>query len=112
MDLNRAEFLAHNMMHEYGITARFVWTESMYANAEAFVSYNGRFDEIRLSRPLSEVRSEADVANSILHEVAHLLSRDPNHDRAFIEKARELGVKPNEGSRSLVLALANRHQNR
>lgn len=110
MDLNRAEFLALNAMHEHGISARFVWTESLWRNAEAFVSFNGQFDELRLSRPLTEVRTEAEVANSILHEIAHLLSRDPNHDAAFIAKARELGVKPNEGSKTLVMALASKAQ--
>jgi hypothetical protein len=45
-----------------------------------------------------------------MHEIAHFLTREHDHNAAFYAKARELGVTANEGSKSLVMALANRHK--
>lgn len=104
--------MALDLMREHGVQARFVWTDSMWRNGEAFVSYNGQFDELRLSVPLTNVRGVDDVRNTILHEIAHLVSRDFDHGTEFITTARAMGVKPNEGSKSLVMALAAKAQNR
>lgn len=106
MNTADAQDMAIELMHMHGVMAPVIWTNDMWRNGEAFVSRDGLHDELRLSVELTSVRGVDDVRNTILHEIAHLTSRDHTHGDAFIAKARELGVKPNEGSKSLVMALA------
>lgn len=110
MNTADAQDMAYALMAEHGVSARMVWNSSMWTNGEAFISSDGRSDELRLSVDLTNVRSEDEVRNTILHEIAHLQSRDCGHGASFLAAARALRVKPNEGSKVLVMALAARHQ--
>lgn len=48
--------------------------------------------QIGLSRPLTELHSEAEVRDTILHEIAHaLVGPQHGHDRVWQAKAREIG---------------------
>jgi predicted SprT family Zn-dependent metalloprotease len=48
--------------------------------------------QIGLSRPLTELHSEAEVRDTILHEIAHaLVGPQHGHDRVWRAKAREIG---------------------
>lgn len=48
--------------------------------------------QIGLSRPLTELHSEEEVRDTILHEIAHaLVGPDHGHDRVWRAKAREIG---------------------
>ena len=48
--------------------------------------------QIGLSRPLTELHSEEEVRDTILHEIAHaLVGPEHGHDRVWRAKAREIG---------------------
>lgn len=74
MDLIAAQKMALDLMAEYGVTGfyRFEWTR---AKTQAGITSRGgkRGNIIGLSAPLTQVRGEAEVRNTILHEIAHAI---------------------------------------
>lgn len=59
---------------------------------------------ISLSRALTQSRPEAEVRNTILHEIAHALTPGHGHDRVWQRKAREIGC---DGNRTYSTAAEN-----
>jgi hypothetical protein len=56
---------------------------------------------IYLTKFCLENRTVRQVKETILHEIAHALSGDAKHSEAWVAKARELGVSPEEIERTL-----------
>lgn len=81
------------MMDEYGLTKN-GWTFE-WSNARCQFGYCHYVKKvIRLSLPLTELNSEGQVLNTIMHEVAHALTPWHGHDSVWRAKAVELGAHP------------------
>jgi predicted SprT family Zn-dependent metalloprotease len=89
MDLGRALALAEELVQQHGLSG---WrVELDRAKRRAGVC---RFDQrvIGLSAPITRVHSEAEVRDTILHEIAHaLVGRQHGHDRIWQATARRIG---------------------
>lgn len=102
MDLNKASWMAKQLMKEHGIGDwGFRFAKSV--NNLGFCSYGRR--EIALSVSHTALGSEERVRNTILHEIAHaLVGPHHDHDNTWRSKALEIGcdgqrcstVKPEE----------------
>lgn len=94
MDLNDAEDLATDLMDEHGLIEqgwRFEWS-----NRKAALGDCNYVDQvIRLSKPLTLVNDEAQMLDTILHEIAHVLAgRAAGHGPKWRAAARKLGARP------------------
>ena len=96
MNIRDAERLAISLMEQHGLRAvglsmnhwQFRWDNAKRRNG---ICWYGR-KVISLSCPLTLLRAEADVRNTILHEIAHALcGAGHNHDRVWQLKAIALG---------------------
>lgn len=91
MDLTAAHRLAFSLMKEHGLFDagwKFDWDR---ANRRFGVTiYSTR--TIRLSAPLTELGDEAQVRNTILHEIAHVLAgHKAGHGPEWRARARAIG---------------------
>jgi predicted SprT family Zn-dependent metalloprotease len=86
---SEARALATRLMREHGLPDwRLVFDN---ARTRAGVCRAGR-REIGLSRVLTELHTDAEVRDTILHEIAHaLVGPDHGHDAVWRAKAREIG---------------------
>lgn len=87
--LDAAAALALRLMERHDLTD---WT-LVFDNAKTRAGVC-RFDtkRIGLSQPLTRLHSDAEVRDTILHEIAHaLVGPDHNHDDVWVRKAREIG---------------------
>lgn len=96
MDLNKAEILAKDLMIEHGVAEdwEFEWSRSVMKFGQAITTYKrGVYrNRIMLSKRLTEVRSESDVRNTILHEIAHaIVGLEHAHDKVWKAKCLEIG---------------------
>jgi predicted SprT family Zn-dependent metalloprotease len=94
MDLEHAEELAFDLMQEHGLLDEgwtFGWDRAKARNGQC--RHYAR--KITLSRPLTQVREENWVRNTILHEIAHALAPvGSGHDRTWQRIARRIGATP------------------
>lgn len=89
VDLDAAATLALRLMGEHGLGG---WTFAFdNAKTRAGVCRPER-RRIGLSGPLTRLHTEAEVRDTILHEIAHaLVGAEHRHDEVWVRKAREIG---------------------
>ena len=89
MQIDHALALARRLMAEHELHG---WTVvADRAKTRAGVCRFGK-RQIGLSRPLTELHSEDEVRDTILHEIAHaLVGREHGHDRVWRAKAKQIG---------------------
>jgi hypothetical protein len=105
MDWNSAVSLARTLMNEHGLghipfkahrskrcfgTTRFIGRRQIFSCQ--WESWEVK--SIRLSRPLTEVNSEVQVRDTILHEIAHAIAGPHGHNWKWKQVARQLGANP------------------
>ena len=89
MILKEAEFLAHQLMFEHDLSN---WHFEFDRAVRRFGFCMYRIRTITLSKKLTLLNSEAEVRNTILHEIAHaLVGPGHAHDRVWRAKAKGLG---------------------
>ena len=91
--------MAYNLMTKYGITC-----ELILGNSKRFLGYatwnwddnKGKYvpKSLELSTYLIALNNEDEVRNTILHEIAHLLTCGHHHDWVWKMKCREIGCDP------------------
>jgi len=87
MDLHKAEKLAKELLSEHNPTYRFAWDNAKVR----FGACHYKTKHISLSKTLTYMNSEEEVKNTILHEIAHSLTKGEHHNRVWRAKAIELG---------------------
>ncbi|MEP9381824.1 SprT-like domain-containing protein [Nocardioides cheoyonin] len=89
MDLRDAWSLAHELLERHGLVG---WTiELDQAKRRAGVCRHGR-KVIGLSAPITRLHPEAEVRDTILHEIAHaLVGPEAGHGPVWAETARRIG---------------------
>jgi predicted SprT family Zn-dependent metalloprotease len=73
MDMGQAEAMMMSLMREHGLTLsgwRFKWDRAVKRNGSC--NYGTR--TLTLSRALTPLRTEAEVRNTVLHEIAHAMA--------------------------------------
>lgn len=90
MELQRAHFLANQLMNQHGISQK-GWKFSFDNARRRFGCCSYRKKQISLSKHLTLLNSESEVKNVILHEIAHALTRGHHHDHIWRAKAIEIG---------------------
>ncbi len=101
MDLLAAEAMARELMEQHGVAAagwRFVWSHGRRQLGSAHVRRlrKGRqIKTIRLSRHLVQLNSEAEVRDTILHEIAHAIAGiEHGHDATWKAVCVRIGATP------------------
>jgi predicted SprT family Zn-dependent metalloprotease len=90
MDILAAQQLANELMELHGAKAlgyRFAWNKRR--RAAGICSY--RRKTVELSWLLTQHANELEVKDTILHEIAHALTKGHNHDAVWVAKAKEIG---------------------
>jgi predicted SprT family Zn-dependent metalloprotease len=102
MDLQKAEALAISLMAKHGLrrgyfsfdnskkrfgVCRMSWKRSIYGKVYTLVG-------ISLSRHLVKLNEEAEVTDTILHEIAHALTMGDGHGAKWKAKCVEIGCRP------------------
>ena len=98
MELKKAQALTHYLMHEHKLPSdwKFRWQNKKISLGTC--SYQKK--EIRLSKWYAELNDEAEVRDTILHEIAHALSyirhgrKGIGHGRLWKSICREIGAIP------------------
>jgi len=91
MELLQAEALAISLMDKYGLIEK-GWFFIFDKAKRRFGCCSYRRRCITLSAPLTEIREESFVRNTILHEIAHALVGGRNgHNEVWRAKAIEIG---------------------
>lgn len=95
MELVKAKELALQKMHEHGLINNGWYFE--FDNAkQRFGCCHTSDKKITLSKYLTELNSETEILDTILHEIAHALTpNDISHGWYWQMKAIEIGCKPN-----------------
>ena len=92
MNLAAARHLALSLLAEHGLRD---WTFAFNRRKRAFGLCDCSRRTIYLSSILTELNGEAEVKDTLLHEVAHALAGpEAGHGPAWQEVARSLGAKP------------------
>lgn len=87
LDIKRAEIIARDLIGYHLKDYSFSFCE-----AKTFFGFcNNTKRIITLSRPLTELNLEADVIDTIIHEIAHGLTPGQKHNKIWREMARALG---------------------
>jgi predicted SprT family Zn-dependent metalloprotease len=92
MELFEARKMADELMIKHGLIGNFKDWRFRFDNAKrrfGCCHYSTR--EITLSKSLVLLNSEANVRNTILHEIAHALTPGHGHDSVWRRKAMEIG---------------------
>jgi predicted SprT family Zn-dependent metalloprotease len=92
VNLNDAHATALAIMLQHGLRD---WRFAFDRGRSRFGACHHGRKKITLSRPLAALNPEAEVRDTILHEVAHALAgHKAGHGRAWKAKAAEIGAKP------------------
>jgi predicted SprT family Zn-dependent metalloprotease len=91
MNLHLAQHLARDLMRQHGLAD---WTFKFDHARRRFGSCRTRAKLITLSRHLTFLNTEAEVRDTILHEIAHALCPGDNHGPAWRAMCRQIGAKP------------------
>jgi predicted SprT family Zn-dependent metalloprotease len=91
MNLYAARILAIALMKQHGLAD---WTFRFDHARRRFGSCRTRAKIITLSKPLAFLNDEAQVRETILHEIAHALTPDDGHGELWKQKCREIGADP------------------
>ena len=91
MNLYAARNLAVQLMKQHGLSD---WTFRFDHARRRFGSCRCRSKVITLSRPLTFLNEEAQVRDTILHEIAHALTSGDGHGARWKAKCREIGADP------------------
>ena len=91
MNLYAARDLALALMRQHGLHD---WTFRFDHARRRFGSCRPRRRLITLSRPLAFLNEEAQVRDTILHEIAHALTPWDGHGRNWKRKCIEIGAEP------------------
>jgi predicted SprT family Zn-dependent metalloprotease len=94
MNLFDAEMLAKELISQYVPNYRFGWMNEKRTNGRCF--YNTR--TIKLSQPLTQLRTKEAVKNTIMHEIAHALTPGAGHGRLWKLQMLKFGLKPDRCS--------------
>lgn len=90
MNLSKAEKLAVDLMYKHDLF-RSGWHFKFDNAKRRFGCCKYGSKQITLSKHLVELNSEAQVRNTILHEIAHALTPGQHHNHVWKRKAREIG---------------------
>jgi len=98
MNINKAEKIAKKELVKYNLNdVTFNWIRSTITFGKAL--YHRDFStrklkpyQLCLSRPLTRLNNEAQVRETILHEIAHLLTPGCKHNNVWRNKAVEIGA--------------------
>lgn len=103
MELLQAQKLAIELMDEHGLLEQ-GWF-FMFDNAKRrFGCCHHYMKRISLSKPLTELREESSVRNTILHEIAHAIVGGRNgHNRIWRAKAIEIGCNGERCSNDVTI---------
>jgi predicted SprT family Zn-dependent metalloprotease len=91
MDLREAERLARTLMGRHGLGE---WSFRFSRARRAFGTCIPSRRIITLSAYLTHLNSEAEVRDTILHEIAHALEPNDGHGEAWKEACRKIGARP------------------
>ena len=121
MNLHDAERLAVSLMQEHGLFEqgwRFRWSTGKRQLGAAHVRHvrdrrTGRTTDlktIRLSHHLVMLNDEAEVRDTILHEIAHALAGvERGHDARWRAVCRRIGARPQRLAGEHVATVAGRY---
>ena len=95
MDLNKAEELCIELMNKHGLSHwKFQYDNSIRRFGVCKYNTYNESGVIGLSKKLVAVNEEKQVRDTILHEIAHALTRGHGHDAVWKAKCIEIGAKP------------------
>ena len=93
MDLNAARDLAHSLMDKHGIAGTWAFAFDNARRRMGLCNYNAR--RLSISRHYTKAADEAQVQDTILHEIAHVIAGSrAYHGPQWKKVARELGATP------------------
>jgi len=91
MNLDDAKEMANLLMLKHGLND---WVFKFDYAKRRFGACNYTKKTISLSKHLVKINSEAEVKDTILHEIAHALCPKDGHGKKWQAKCREIGAKP------------------
>lgn len=104
MNLVLANRLANQLMTQHGLTQQ-GWRFKYDSAKRRFGVCKYRYKVIALSAPLVELNDEAEIKDTILHEIAHaLVGPSHGHDLVWKRKAIEIGCNGKRCCDSKVVA--------
>lgn len=92
MNTLQAKKLAIELMSEHGLLD-LRWSFEFDTAKTRFGVCRYGSKTIGLSQPLTLINNEAEVRNTILHEIAHALTPGHHHDAVWKAKCREIGCR-------------------
>jgi predicted SprT family Zn-dependent metalloprotease len=93
MNLYAAKHLAESLMQQHGLAGA-GWCFRFDHARKRFGSCRCREKVITLSRTLTFLNTEAEVRDTILHEIAHALTPGDGHGRRWKRMCIQVGAKP------------------
>jgi predicted SprT family Zn-dependent metalloprotease len=90
MELKQASKLAIKLMDKHGLLGQ-GWYFTFDRSNQRFGSCQYLRKRITLSKYLTELNSEQEIQNTILHEIAHALCPGQHHNHIWKAKAKEIG---------------------
>ncbi|MCA9836579.1 MAG: SprT-like domain-containing protein [Trueperaceae bacterium] len=91
MNFTEAKTLAVQLLDDYQLKD---WVFKFDHAKRRFGSCNYTLKQITLSKHLTELNSEEQVRETLLHEIAHALTPGDHHGKRWQAKCLELGIKP------------------
>lgn len=92
MELAAADKIAMELMWEHGLDVESGWGFQFDHARRRFGCCNYRTRTISLSAPLTRLNDEAQVRQTLLHEIAHaLVPHGSHHGPVWVKKAQEIG---------------------
>lgn len=99
--------LAHALMTEHGLVAKF-WAFRFDNHKTRFGVCNYREHYIGVSWPLCRINPDADIIDTIKHEIAHALTPGAMHTRIWKLQAMLVGARPETCAASHVKTVPGR----
>lgn len=91
MNLDQAQNLANSLMQKHNLND---WVFKFDYAKRRFGVCNYTKKTISLSKYLTELNTEEEVRDTILHEIAHALCPKDGHGKKWRAKCQEIGAKP------------------